>query len=115
LDGWRIPKEGLPKDRGMILALAAIVSPTDPVAVSAITERADAEARDAHGARGAITLAGVMTMPLLLADGTPFPARGLAIFLAAGVIILSLVAANVALPRLRRRPRRAERRCCGAR
>jgi CPA1 family monovalent cation:H+ antiporter len=52
------------------------------------------------GARGAITLAGVLTMPLVLADGAPFPARGLAIFLAAGVIILSLVAANVALPRL---------------
>src|SRR5690606_16828647 len=27
------------------------------------------------GVRGAITLAGVMTLPLLLPDGTPFPAR----------------------------------------
>lgn len=52
------------------------------------------------GVRGAITLAGVLTLPLTLADGTPFPARDLTIFLAAGVIILSLTAANLALPRL---------------
>ncbi|HET8696652.1 MAG TPA: Na+/H+ antiporter [Gammaproteobacteria bacterium] len=52
------------------------------------------------GVRGAITLAGVLTLPLADDDGVPFPARSLAIFLAAGVIILSLTAANVALPRL---------------
>ena len=34
------------------------------------------------GVRGAITLAGVLTLPLVLNDGTPFPARDLAIFLA---------------------------------
>ena len=50
------------------------------------------------GVRGAITLAGVLTIPLALDDGTPFPARDLAIFLAAGVIIVSLVVASVALP-----------------
>jgi CPA1 family monovalent cation:H+ antiporter len=50
------------------------------------------------GVRGAITLAGVLTIPLALADGTPFPARDLAIFLAAGVIIVSLILASVALP-----------------
>ena len=52
------------------------------------------------GVRGAITLAGVLTLPLELRDATPFPARDLAIFLAASVIILSLAAASVALPRL---------------
>jgi Na+/H+ antiporter len=52
------------------------------------------------GVRGAITLAGVLTLPLLLPDGSAFPARDLAIFLAAGVIILSLTAASIALPRL---------------
>ncbi|MFT4191732.1 MAG: Na+/H+ antiporter [Comamonas sp.] len=52
------------------------------------------------GVRGAITLAGVMTLPLTLGDGSPFPARDLAIFLAATVIILSLVGASVFLPRL---------------
>jgi CPA1 family monovalent cation:H+ antiporter len=50
------------------------------------------------GVRGAITLAGVLTLPLMLGDGTPFPARNLAIFLAAGVIIVSLLAATFGLP-----------------
>ncbi len=50
------------------------------------------------GVRGAITLAGVLTIPLTLTDGSPFPARDLAIFLAAGVIIVSLVLASIALP-----------------
>lgn len=50
------------------------------------------------GVRGAITLAGVLTIPLTLNDGTPFPARDLAIFLAAGVIVVSLVLASIALP-----------------
>lgn len=52
------------------------------------------------GVRGAITLAGVMTLPLVLADGTPFPARDLTIFLASAVILISLLAASIALPRL---------------
>ncbi len=52
------------------------------------------------GVKGAITLAGVLTLPLFMTDGSPFPARDLAISLAAGVIILSLVLAAVALPRL---------------
>lgn len=50
------------------------------------------------GVRGAITLAGVLTLPLALSDGSPFPARDLVIFLAAGVIISSLVAATIGLP-----------------
>lgn len=54
------------------------------------------------GARGTITLAGVLTLPVLMADGSEFPARDLAIFLAAGVIILSMVVANLSLPRLLR-------------
>jgi CPA1 family monovalent cation:H+ antiporter len=50
------------------------------------------------GVRGAVTLAGVLTLPVLLASGAAFPARELAISLAAGVIVLSLVLASVALP-----------------
>ncbi|WNJ90100.1 Na+/H+ antiporter [Bosea sp. 685] len=50
------------------------------------------------GVRGAITLAGVLTLPLTMNDGSAFPVRDLAIFLAAGVIILSLVAASIGLP-----------------
>lgn len=52
------------------------------------------------GVRGAITMAGVLTLPLVLADGSPFPARDLAIFLAASVIIISLLAASIVLPRV---------------
>ncbi|HEY0333033.1 MAG TPA: Na+/H+ antiporter [Stenotrophomonas sp.] len=52
------------------------------------------------GVRGAITLAGVLTLPLLLPDGTAFPARQLTIFLAAAVIVVSLLVASLALPRL---------------
>ena len=52
------------------------------------------------GVRGAITLAGILTVPFTLDDGTPMPARTMAIFLAAGVIIVSLVVATVALPKL---------------
>ncbi|MBN8760159.1 MAG: Na+/H+ antiporter [Thiobacillus sp. 65-69] len=54
------------------------------------------------GVRGAVTLAGVLTLPLLLPDGTGFPARDLVVFLAAAVILLSLLLASVALPRLLR-------------
>ncbi|MDI7862738.1 Na+/H+ antiporter [Rhizobiaceae bacterium n13] len=50
------------------------------------------------GVRGAVTLAGVLAFPFVLADGSPFPTRDLAIFLAAGVIVLSLVTAKLGLP-----------------
>src|SRR5512138_2717055 len=83
LDGWRIPKEGLLRDKGLILelalglvfctvvgmgffihwmipamplpvafALAAIVSPTDPIAVSAITSRVPMPKRMMHVLEG---------------------------------------------------------------
>src|SRR6185312_8095761 len=54
------------------------------------------------GVRGAIALAGVLTLPIALNDGSPFPARDLAILLAMGVIIVSIVAASVGLPLLLR-------------
>jgi len=50
------------------------------------------------GVRGAITLAGVFTLPLAMPDGAAFPARDLAVFLAMGVIITSLLAASIGLP-----------------
>jgi Na+/H+ antiporter len=52
------------------------------------------------GARGAITLAGVLTLPLVLPSGEPFPARDLTILLASSVILISLLAASFGLPRL---------------
>ncbi|RUY02350.1 Na+/H+ antiporter, partial [Mesorhizobium sp. M7A.F.Ca.US.005.03.2.1] len=54
------------------------------------------------GVRGAITLAGILSLPLAMPDGSPFPARDLVIFLAAGVIICSLVFASLALPTIAR-------------
>jgi monovalent cation/hydrogen antiporter len=54
------------------------------------------------GVRGTITLAGVLTLPLTTNAGSAFPLRDLAVFLAAGVIIVSLVAASVSLPYLLR-------------
>lgn len=54
------------------------------------------------GVRGGITMAGVLTLPLVLPGGVPFPGRDLAIFLATAVIVVSLVLASVALPSLLR-------------
>lgn len=52
------------------------------------------------GVRGAITLAGVLSIPLLLPGGEHFPARYELVFLAAGVILFSLFVAVVVLPML---------------
>ncbi|MCM3783073.1 Na+/H+ antiporter [Neobacillus mesonae] len=50
------------------------------------------------GVRGAVTLAGAFSIPFVLQDGSPFPQRDLIIFLSAGVILLTLIVASVALP-----------------
>jgi CPA1 family monovalent cation:H+ antiporter len=54
------------------------------------------------GVRGAITLAGILTLPLLMNDGSDFPTRELAIIVAMGVILFSLVIAGIGLPLLAR-------------
>lgn len=54
------------------------------------------------GVRGAITLAGILSLPLTMPNGSPFPARDVVIFLAAGVIICSLLIASLALPKVAR-------------
>lgn len=54
----------------------------------------------AAGVRGSITLAGIMTVPLVMPDGTPVPGRELAVLLAAGVIVTTMVFASLALPLL---------------
>ncbi|WP_233799717.1 Na+/H+ antiporter [Paraburkholderia sp. HP33-1] len=60
------------------------------------------------GVRGAVTLAGVLSLPQLLPNGTPLPGRDLAIFIASGVILLSLLVAVAALPLLLRGWRRGK-------
>lgn len=54
------------------------------------------------GVRGAITMAGVLSVPYTLASGAAFPERALMLFIAAGVIILSLLMAVVFIPLLTR-------------
>lgn len=54
------------------------------------------------GARGTVTLASAMAIPLLLLNGSQFPERDLIIFMASGVIICSLLIANFLLPVLLR-------------
>lgn len=80
-------------DAGVASLRGEARTPTNPRLIAATS---------VAGVRGAITLAGVLTLPLLMNDGSPFPARDLAIFLAAGVIVMSLLSANIFLPRLLR-------------
>ncbi|THT98732.1 Na+/H+ antiporter [Lampropedia puyangensis] len=50
------------------------------------------------GIRGAVTLAGALSIPLLLPSGQAFPSRDLVVMLAAGVIITTLLIGSVGLP-----------------
>ncbi|GGJ04982.1 Na+/H+ antiporter [Neoroseomonas lacus] len=52
------------------------------------------------GVRGAVSLAGALSLPLALPDGGAFPSRDLVIIIVAGVILLSLLSANILLPRM---------------
>jgi Na+/H+ antiporter len=60
------------------------------------------------GMRGTITLAAALSIPVTLADGTPFPGRDLVIFLSASVIVVTLLLQGTTLEwlicRLRVRP-----------
>ena len=52
------------------------------------------------GVHGAVTMAGVLTVPAFVGNGEIFPARSLIIFIAAGVILMLLILATVFLPLL---------------
>lgn len=52
------------------------------------------------GVRGAVTMAGVLSIPYFIASGEVFPERSLILFLAAGVILFTLIVATVFLPLL---------------
>lgn len=60
------------------------------------------------GMRGTITLAAALSIPAVMADGSPFPGRDIVIFLAAGVIVVTLLLQGTTLEtlicRLRVRP-----------
>ncbi|MDR0308941.1 MAG: sodium:proton antiporter [Coriobacteriales bacterium] len=59
------------------------------------------------GPKGAITLALIFTIPLIVTDGSPFPERNIILFVAAGVILLSLLLTNIVLPIIS--PKKAEK------
>jgi Na+/H+ antiporter len=50
------------------------------------------------GIRGAVTLAGALSVPLLMSDGSAFPAREQLVFLATGTILCTLVIGSIGLP-----------------
>jgi CPA1 family monovalent cation:H+ antiporter len=54
------------------------------------------------GVRGALTLAAAFSIPMTLADNSPFPERSLILCICSGVILLTLVIASVLLPILTR-------------
>lgn len=56
------------------------------------------------GPKGAVTLSIIFTIPFLMPDGSPFPNRDLIIFLTAGVILCTLLVANVFLPLVAPKP-----------
>jgi Na+/H+ antiporter len=61
------------------------------------------------GIRGAVTLAGALSVPMLLPGGGAFPERDLLIFLATGTILVTLVLGSIGLPLiLRHMPAPAE-------
>lgn len=50
------------------------------------------------GVRGAITMAGVLSLPVMQSANTPFPTRHLMILLATGVILCTLIIGAIGLP-----------------
>lgn len=52
------------------------------------------------GPKGAVTLSIIFTIPLTVESGAAFPERGFIILVTAGVILLTLVIADLVLPRL---------------
>ena len=56
------------------------------------------------GPKGAVTLSIIFTLPYLMPDGSAFPNRDLIIFLTAGVILCTLLVANVFLPLVAPKP-----------
>jgi CPA1 family monovalent cation:H+ antiporter len=52
------------------------------------------------GMRGVVSLAAAMALPLVVADGSPFPGRDLILFLTFVVILVTLVVQGLSLPSL---------------
>lgn len=50
------------------------------------------------GVRGVVSLAAALAIPLMVANGAPFPYRGAILFVAFGVIVITLVGQGLTLP-----------------
>lgn len=55
------------------------------------------------GIRGAVTLAGALSVPLLMPNGNAFPERHQLVFLATGTILFTLIIGSIGLPLVLRR------------
>jgi monovalent cation/hydrogen antiporter len=55
------------------------------------------------GVRGVVSLAAALAIPLVIANGAPFPQRDLILFVAFGVIVITLVGQGLMLPSVMRR------------
>lgn len=62
------------------------------------SRRGYALAASVCGVHGTITLATALAIPFELSDGTPFPLRNTILFIAASVILLSMLVATFAMP-----------------
>lgn len=68
----------------------------------------DALLTSLSGVRGSVTLATILSIPLTLNNGAPFPNRDLILFLAVGVILVTLLIATFILPLLAHKDTSAE-------
>jgi CPA1 family monovalent cation:H+ antiporter len=76
---------------------------------SVLGERLSEKAKNAlvltlSGVKGTVSLATAFSLPLVLGDGSVFAQRGLLLFVAAGAIVLSLLAAAVIIPLISKAP-----------
>ncbi|MGN0078288.1 MAG: cation:proton antiporter, partial [Coriobacteriales bacterium] len=79
----------------------AVAQQAAPAARSTLGQKArSALVTTLAGPKGAVTLSIIMSIPLTLSSGIAFPFRNMLIFLAAGVILCTLLLANFLLPLL---------------
>ena len=106
--GWPLARGALAVSAGVIVIRLLWMYVT-PWALRAITvgryPRAIPPARELtvlgwSGMRGVVSLAAVLSLPLALPDGTPFPGRAICIWITFGVILATLVLQGLTLPPL---------------
>lgn len=103
---WVIVLEWLHRKRKVrrLAALGGEVASTVAAAPSSVLLGKDlvrsALVTTLSGPKGAVTLSIMLTIPFVKASGMAFPARSLLVFMASGVIVLTLLLANFVVPLL---------------